>query len=148
MLPDAPGCWLWTGATSNNGYGNISTETKGQSVLAHRLSYQMHRGDIPESQLVRHRCDNRCCVNPSHLEIGSYADNSADMVKRGRATKGNPMGSRRKLSEPDVIAIRVAGSTPERHRDIATRFGISKAQVSKIISMKSWIWLNESKVVM
>ena len=145
MLPTEPGCWLWVGSTSDNGYGNIAVDHPRDIRLAHRVSYEMHKGPIPEGLLVRHKCDMRCCVNPAHLEVGTQRDNLKDMVERGRAYKGNPRGTRRKLNEAAVAAIRAAGKTGERHRDIAKRFGMSQAQVSKIIARESWAWLPEKE---
>jgi len=144
MLPDAPGCWLWVGATASHGYGNIETENRREMVLSHRLSYEMHKGPIPDGLLVRHRCDTRCCVNPEHLEVGTQKDNLRDMVERGRASKGPERGTRWKLTAADVIAIREAGRTGVKHRDIARQFNMSQAQVSKIIARDAWAWLQEA----
>lgn len=82
----ATGCWNWTGS-ARNGYGCINTPSG--TEYAHRLSYIWHSGEIPDALVVRHRCDNRLCVRPDHLELGSKADNSRDMVERGRSPR-NP----------------------------------------------------------
>jgi hypothetical protein len=79
----ADGCWVWT-ASTRNGYGRFSVE--GSEEYAHRYSYQLSRGDIPDGLIVRHRCDNPLCVRPDHLELGTKAENSQDMVERGRST--------------------------------------------------------------
>ncbi len=76
------GCWNWTGATINTGYGSICHD--GKHCLAHRASWQIHKGEIPGKLLVLHRCDNRLCVNPAHLFLGTKKDNAIDMVKKGR----------------------------------------------------------------
>lgn len=84
-------CWVWE-------------KIGGKSFRAHRLSYEMHRGEIPEGLLVRHKCDNRACVRPMHLLLGTVKDNSDDMVRRGRAPVGTRSG-RAKITE--AIAARI-----------------------------------------
>ena len=76
------GCWLWAGHIKPNGYGE--QRVKGRLYLAHRLSWFLHFGDIPPGLLVCHRCDNRACVCPTHLILGSHQDNHDDMTKKGR----------------------------------------------------------------
>ena len=74
-------CWNWTGST-RNGYGQIGRNfTK---LYTHRLVWQLAYGDIPEGKCVLHHCDNKCCVRPSHLFIGTRKDNTHDMIKKGR----------------------------------------------------------------
>lgn len=83
------GCWLWTGSLTANGYGQIGRDGGGGVTYAHRASYEMHIGPIPDGLHVRHRCDNPPCVNPMHLELGTHADNMRDMASRGRASNQN-----------------------------------------------------------
>jgi hypothetical protein len=77
-------CWLWAGATVPNGYGKISRGGSSGLLLAHRVSWILAKSEIPEGQLVLHRCDNRLCVNPAHLFLGTHGDNARDMVAKGR----------------------------------------------------------------
>jgi hypothetical protein len=89
VLIDAPDkCWPWQGAYQEYGYGRIGVRT-GFTDGAHRVSYQLHKGAIPEGLYVLHDCDNPACVNPKHLRLGTHQDNMDDMVARRRHLAGN-----------------------------------------------------------
>lgn len=77
-----PNCWTWDGAPYNGGYGRMYFNEKVQA--AHRVSWQLFRGSIPDGMLVCHHCDNPICVNPAHLFVGTSRDNVLDMVKKDR----------------------------------------------------------------
>ena len=79
--PDA--CWLWQGKTDKDGYGTLKDGPK--LLRAHRLSFEMHKGEIPAGHLVRHSCHTPGCVNPGHLSTGTHFDNAMDKVMAGRA---------------------------------------------------------------
>jgi hypothetical protein len=83
------GCWLWTGSLNDTGYGQLWVGSK--STRAHRLSYELHVGPIPEGMHVCHHCDNPPCCNPNHLFVGSHTDNMADKIKKGRGV--NPIAT-------------------------------------------------------
>jgi hypothetical protein len=79
------GCWLWTGATGGtSGYGKFYDTQTRRNLWAHRASWVLHCGPIPDGMLVLHKCDVRVCVNPDHLFLGTYVDNVADMIAKGR----------------------------------------------------------------
>jgi hypothetical protein len=125
------GCWLWTGATTG-GYGQFYH--KGKQHRAHRLSYEMHKGEVPEGADVCHKCDVRCCVNPDHLFIGTRKDNMQDCVTKGRIATGSRHG-RSKLSEDDVRFIRDSKMTGVA---LAKIFGVQPPMISRVRNGQNW----------
>ena len=126
------GCWIWTKGLNTNGYGKLSF--MGVTTQAHRLSYELHSGQIPEGHNVLHRCDVRCCVNPDHLFLGSQADNIKDMVEKGRKMCGENYKTA-KLTNADAAAI----LNDERPNSvIAKQYGVSRVLVSDIKAGKRW----------
>ena len=83
---EASGCWVWQGSAGKDGYGRMVYRLDGQRVIrgAHRVSWEVANGPIPEGMHVLHRCDNPPCVNPAHLFLGTQADNMRDMTRKGR----------------------------------------------------------------
>lgn len=106
--PELGPCWLWTASTKGGKwrYGVISQTGKHDSLLlAHRVSWEIHNGPIPEGSLALHKCDNPSCVNPAHLFLGTFADNTKDMLEKGRHIgSGRKLGS--KLSPESLASFR------------------------------------------
>lgn len=131
-----PGCWIWTGSYNNGGYGR--TKYKQQADLAHRLFYELYVGPIPYGLLIRHRCDNRQCVNPYHLLPGTYQDNVNDMVERARQAKGEAV-STNKLTEQEakeIIDLLTHGIFT--HKKIANLYNVHKSAIHHIAGGRSW----------
>lgn len=125
-------CWIWTGKRDDWGYGVSGTK----SQKAHRVAWELANGPIPEGLLVLHRCDNPPCVRIDHLFIGSNADNTADMIAKGRARhpsgEANPNS---RLTRTDVDYIRTA---TEAGPVLSARFGVSTTQINRIRRGGSW----------
>lgn len=129
------GCWQWTASVYWDGYGQIGLN--GKKLKAHRVSYEQYKGTIPSGMQVLHKCDNRRCVNPDHLFLGTLDDNMKDMVAKKRSPHGTRNGMS-KLNESLVLLIRSACGTQQK---IAGLFGISQSQVSTIKAKKQWVYV-------
>lgn len=136
------GCWEFQGSRSEKGYGRIgSGSLANQTILAHRASWLVHKGDIPLGMFVLHHCDNPPCINPAHLFLGDHKTNMEDMSSKGRGS-GNPNGGGKgtvngmcKLTDDQVSEIRsLYAETSITQKVIAERFGVSKSLISAIIS--------------
>lgn len=135
------GCWNWR--TTLYRYGNFTIDAK--SISAHRASWLIHNGAIPDGLFILHRCDNKRCVNPHHLFLGTQAENMRDMARKGRQTKLLPPVRRgranhaAKVTEDQVIEIRqMWDSGNYRLKDIAIRYGISVPSTHKIARRETW----------
>jgi len=159
------GCWEWRGARFQRGAGAARVLTYGmftvgpRDIPAHRYSWEMHSGPIPAGLFVLHHCDNPPCVNPEHLFIGTAADNSRDMVAKGRQSRanahparGDANGARRHpdrlhrgeangvaiLTAAKVRDIRARLAAGSSHASVARDFGASKATIGKIARRETW----------
>lgn len=128
------GCWSWRGWTTE-GYGNFQFENK--AFEAHRVSWMIYRGPIPEGLSVLHHCDNRICPNPDCLFLGTQGDNMIDMAQKGRAYCGTRHW-KAVLEEQDVRKIRALYASGVRQTSLAVEFGVTQTQVSNIVRRKSW----------
>ncbi len=125
-------CWLWTACKHEDGYGLFKYE--GKQCYAHRVSYKIEYGSITNGLCVCHSCDNTSCVNPEHLFLGSYKDNTRDAVRKGRLAKGEKQGSS-KLTETDIKLIR-KDTRPERV--IAKDYDVGGTTIGLIRRKETW----------
>lgn len=138
-------CWTWIGFKSTRGYGQITTNKVPEG--AHRVSWKIHHGPIPDGLFVLHKCDNPPCVNPSHLFVGTPRENMLDKVRKGRQNRegcvnknprrgsSNPSA---KLLEGDVSRIRAMIKDRVPQREIAESFGVSRDTIYKISKGVLW----------
>lgn len=126
------GCWSWTGHKHKQGYGHI--KWNGRMQLTHRLALEAVGVDVPRGVEVCHRCDNAECVNPSHLFLGTHADNMRDMREKGRSAKGEKIG-RAALTAAQVVDIRRSRATP---LELAARHGITRSGVYSVLRRDTW----------
>lgn len=125
------GCHEWTGCIMPNGYGQIRKD--GKTAYAHRVAWELEHGKVPE-MFVLHKCDNRKCVNPEHLFVGSFDDNMTDMVAKKRQAHGERNGHA-KLTKEQVLQIRQEVGL---QREIAAKYGVTYSLIGMIRSGRIW----------
>lgn len=132
------GCLLWTASTRKDGYGQLGFS--GKNWAAHRAHYAAVVGPIPENMCLLHACDNHRCIELSHLSVGTKAENTADMVRKGRA--GGAKGERHykaKLRESDVLWLRAQGiDSREWFKEQALRLGLDESSIRLAVRRKTW----------
>ncbi len=145
-------CWMWLGSVNNNGYGQIhitvsigEPERFGRSsrstILTHRLSWELVNGAIPDGLEVLHNCpdgDNPRCVNPSHLWLGTQADNMRDAMNKGRTARGQDKPTS-KLTDETVTTIRYRYATGSvTQQQLADEHEVTISVICQIVNRKSW----------
>jgi hypothetical protein len=137
--PSGDGCWIWKGTVGNHGYGVSSFASV--NMTAHRISWQLYKGDIPRGLFVLHRCDVRLCVNPDHLFLGSHQENMADCYNKQRNARGDSHGNA-KLTCEQVMEIKNTPNNRGAGVFLSKKFGISQGTVSQIRNGSAWKHLN------
>lgn len=127
------GCWNWSGAKDSSGYGHFGVG-RAVSRKAHRVSYALHIGPIPEGLQVCHKCDNPSCVNPDHLFLGTAQDNMTDAKNKKRIACGERSGVSR-LTDDDVRFIRTSALS---ERKVAALLGVHRGTVNAVRSGRTW----------
>jgi len=149
-------CWFWTGTTGSSGYGHLRNRygRKPNVLMAHRISYELVNGPIPNGLECCHRCDNRACVNPAHLFLGTHKENMEDAARKGRARapkgeanganlhpethcKGEGMWSA-KLTRDQVRVIRIEAQEGLSYAKLGRKYGISDVQIRRIVKRLAW----------
>lgn len=128
-------CTEFMGYRNSNGYGELTIDRK--FVLAHRLSYELSFGPIPDGLIVRHKCDNPPCVDPDHLEVGTQSDNLRDRDERGRTARGMNNGTA-KLTDEDVRKIRKIRSDGWTYAELAALFSVGGTTIARVVTGTHW----------
>lgn len=128
-LNPSTGCWDWQRSKTPRGYGKLAVQ--GRLVAAHRHSYSLSKGSIHPGSHVLHKCDNRSCVNPEHLFLGTHKDNMVDMTTKGRSGKA-------KISPEQVVIARRLAAQGHQRAVIAQMTGISYTNLCYILRGNTW----------
>lgn len=129
-------CLMWVGAMKDDRYGAFRLD--GRIERAHRASWTLHYGGIPDGMNVCHKCDVPLCVNPAHLFIGTASDNMKDAVKKGRLKRRGNHSPRRILSEDDVKRIRKLRKAGRTGVSLAKQYGVSPSTIAAANTGRNW----------
>lgn len=129
-----PGCWLWLASKDSGGYGLLNIS--GKQEKAHRVSYRLFVGNIPDGLQVCHRCDTPACVNPDHLFVGTNKENMEDRERKGRGVR--QFGENHHSAKLTMEIARSIRADRRRQRDIGAQYGVSQHTVWQIKQNKIW----------
>jgi hypothetical protein len=131
-------CWYWRGAQDHSGYGYVAAKEN----RAHRLSWVLFKGEIPEGMKVLHKCDNPFCVNSDHLFLGTQKENVHDMIQKGRHRMRGPKGELNGASKMTAESVekmrRLRQETSASFRSLASEFGVSTMTACRICNNQLW----------
>lgn len=127
------GCWEWVGATVRGGYGSLKINNK--KIGAHRFSWELHNGPIPEGLMTLHKCDNPPCCRPDHLFIGTGSDNMQDRAAKGR---DNAVATGAVLTELEVQEVLIELNMGRSQAEIAEMYGVTQTTISRILHGETW----------
>lgn len=133
-------CWEWIGHANDRGYGYFKFNNK--ECRAHRFSFELFIGEIPEGLCVCHSCDNRKCVNPTHLYLGTVQDNVDDRNNKDRQAKGENHG-KHKLTKQDIIQIYGFIEDGYSNSSIANIFDVSVRAIRSVRCGETWSWVKQ-----
>lgn len=132
-MPHLGKCWEWTGFMNDSGYGLMAWPQRGHQERVHRISWILNHGEIPNNLFVLHKCDNRLCLNPSHLFLGTQLDNILDKLEKGRQPQGEQVWNC-KLSDEEVENIKRRKLLGEKQNKLALEYKVSTALISLIVN--------------
>jgi len=134
-IDDLLGCWLWTGAKINSGYGTVKID--GKRYLVHRYSWELAKGEIPDEMYICHTCDVKLCVQPDHLFLGNQKDNMSDASAKGRL----PKGEQHYISKLTPAILLECGKLVKQgvtYRELAQKYGASPSAINNALLGRSW----------
>lgn len=137
-------CWLWTRARHEQGYGLLKVRIKGKyyKVRAHRISYLLAHGYLPDELHILHSCDVPACVRPDHLSLGDAFDNMQDKVSKGRQSGGQRAGGENTRAVMDEYAVIECRTRYQEHhisqRALAAAYGVSRWTIRDALAGRTW----------
>ena len=143
-LPDPnSGCWLWTAGIDSSGYGTFLYN--GRTLGAHKVAYLLYKGEIPTGLLVLHSCDVRCCVNPSHLFLGTLYDNMQDRNSKGRQARlrGSNNGNSKLTAEQVHIIYTSYNGKDINITTLGKEFNVDPSTIHLILKGRNWSHLTK-----
>lgn len=141
----ADGCWLWMGAADKLGYGRFYW--RGKIQLASRVAWEITKGEIGPRLAICHSCDNPQCVNPSHLFVGTMADNTQDALRKGRLRGGGPKPHLSECRARFIMALRAEFGRKMRPAKIGRLLNVNPCSIHDLLAARTWKKLHDESMV-